>query len=350
MMPAGFMKNTVRKTIFFLIIATIVMAILIPVLYFVSISFASNYEAYKFPSKLFPSFSYEAKFVYNASEDNYSLHILDNGKYESMKTDNNAKRFATYLQNQLNVKMTDKEIFKLMSEAKSSETVKVKLKKDMLRNYTIFLVLADGSFAALLNSLQAAGWTILLSLLLGGTAGYALARMNFKFKETINMSLLIVRMFPIVAISLPMVIYIMKMNIYDTPFSLALVYAVPNIALTAWITSSIFKGISVELEEAALVFGANRIRTFLGITVPLAFPALVASSLYAFLAAWNDSITALIMTNENPTLALIVYRTVGSSSIPNIPAAGAIVLLIPSLVFTFVIKNYINQLWGNVKI
>jgi multiple sugar transport system permease protein len=56
------------------------------------------------------------------------------------------------------------------------------------------------------------------------------------------------------------------------------------------------------------------------------------------------------MTNNNPTLALLVYRTVGSSTIPNLPAAGAVVLLIPSLVFTFIIKNYINQLWGSVTI
>jgi ABC-type glycerol-3-phosphate transport system permease component len=54
------------------------------------------------------------------------------------------------------------------------------------------------------------------------------------------------------------------------------------------------------------------------------------------------------MTNDNPTLALLVYRTVGSSTIPNLPAAGAVVLLIPSLIFTFIIKNYINQLWGKV--
>ena len=102
--------------------------------------------------------------------------------------------------------------------------------------------------------------------------------------------------------------------------------------------------------EAAMVVGASRLKTLLTITFPLAFPAIVASSLYAFLAAWNDSITALIMTNENPTLALLVYRTVGSSTIPNLPAAGAVVLLIPSLIFTFIIKDYINQLWGSAAI
>lgn len=349
-MPGVTLKNMIGKTVFSLTVVTIAMAVLIPVAYFFSISFSSNYEAFKFPAKMIPAFSYDAKLVYNGSEGTYSLQVAEQGNYESIKTDSGTKGFQTYLLNQLNVRMTEQEISGLMEKAKQSGSCDITLHKEMLRNYQIFFILAEGSLKAMLNSLKAAGWTILLSLLFGGTAGYALARLNFKFKEAVNLSMLVVRMFPVVAISLPMVIYIMKMNIYDTPLSLAIVYSVPNIALTAWITSSIFKGISVELEEAALVFGAGRIRSFFSITAPMAFPALVASSLYAFLAAWNDSITALIMTNSNPTLALVLYRTVGSSNIPNIPAAGAIILLIPSLVFTFVIKNYINQLWGKVQI
>lgn len=343
-------KSIVGKTVFALIAATMALAVLIPLAYFVSISFASNYEAYQFPARIFPSFTHDAKLVYNAADDNYSLHIKKSGEYESVKTDAAPQGFRTYMLNQLNVSMTDAQIQELMNQARASSEIELKFRKDMFRNYKIFFILADGSMEALWNSLQAAAWTIAISLLLGGTAGYTLARMEFRFKDAINLSLLVVRMFPVVAISLPMVIYIMKMEAYDTPFSLALVYSVPNIALTAWITNSIFKGISVELEEASMVFGASRLKTFQKITIPLAFPALVASSLYAFLAAWNDSIVALIMTNENPTLALVVYRTVGSSNISNIPAAGAIILLIPSLVFTFIIKNYINQLWGNVQI
>lgn len=343
-------KGIIGHTLFSLAIATIVLAVLVPVTYFVTLSFASNYEAYRFPANFLPRLSYDALLVYNAGADNYSLKLKSEEGYTSLKTDKDPDSFRFYLINQLNVKMTTGDIEHLMEQAKAEGQIQVKLRKNLFRNYTVFLTLADGTFAALLVSLKAAGWTIVISLSLGGLTGYTLARMKFKFKESINLSLLVVRMFPIVAISIPMVVYIIKMNLYDTPLSLAIVYSVPNIALTAWITSSIFKGISVELEEAAMVFGASRIRTFFRITVPLAFPALVASSLYAFLAAWNDTITSLVMTNEHPTLALVVYRTVGNSTIPNVPAAGAIVLLIPSLVFTFIIKNYINQMWGNVKI
>lgn len=342
--------SIVGGTVMSLAVASICLAVLVPVIYFVTLSFASNYEAYRFPSNFLPRFSYDAMIVHNPGANNFSLKLKEGEGYGSLKTDRDPDSFRFYLINQLNVRIKPAEMDKLLERARAEGQIQVKLRKRLIRNYEVFLTLADGTFEALLVSLRAAGWTIAISLSLGGLAGYTLARMNFKLKESINLSLLIVRMFPIVAISIPMVIYIVKMNLYDTPLSLAIVYSVPNIALTAWITSSIFRGINVELEEASMVFGASKLRTFFKITAPLAFPALVASSLYAFLAAWNDTITALVMTNEHPTLAMVVYRTVGNSTIPNVPAAGAIVLLIPSLVFTFIIKNYINQMWGNVKI
>jgi ABC-type sugar transport system, permease component len=340
----------VGKTVLALFGTALALAVLVPVAYFVTLSCASNFEAYRFPAKLFPRLSYDATISYNADKDSYSLKLNEKEGVESLKTDRDPDSFRFYLLGQLNVRLSEKEMGDLLARAKAEGEVRVALRKSVLRNYEVFLILADGTFPALLVSLRAAAWTIAISLTLGGLSGYTLARMDFRMKGAINLGLLVVRMFPIVAISIPMVIYIMKMNLYDTPLSLAIVYSVPNIALTAWITNSIFRGISVELEEAAMVFGASRLRTFFSITAPLAFPALVASSLYAFLAAWNDTITALVMTNEHPTLAMVVYRTVGNSTIPNVPAAGAIVLLIPSLVFTFVIKNYINQMWGNVKI
>jgi multiple sugar transport system permease protein len=339
------------NVVFWLILITVAGMVLLPILYFLTISFASNYEAYQFPAKLFPSFSYTAELRYNGEKEDYTLLLRKGKDFEAVKTTADPTDFSLYCKSQLNVLISAGDVQKLFSQSKQkSGSLPIQLRKNIFRNYIVFFILAEGTMRALLNSLQAAGWTILISLSLGGITGYIIARYKFKGRNSFSTTLLVVRMFPAVALSLPLVVYIMKMNLYDTPLSLAIVYAVPNIALTAWITSSIFKGISVELEEAAMVFGATRLKTLLTITFPLAFPAIIASSLYSFLAAWNDSITALIMTNNNPTLALLVYRTVGSSTIPNLPAAGAVVLLIPSLVFTFIIKNYINQLWGSVTI
>jgi multiple sugar transport system permease protein len=342
--------NTVRRTLFALFIGGIVSVVLLPLVYFASLSFSSNFETSKFPSQIFPSFSYEASLTFNEKNQNYSMQILQHGEYAPTTTFSAPRYFSDYLMDQLNVKMDESAVIALMEEAQESGKISFSLRKSMFRNFEVFFIIAEKALPALMSSLKAALWTILISLSLGGMAGYTLARMQFRFKNTVNIALLLVRMFPAIAISLPMVIYAMRMELYDTPLSLALVYSVTNIALTAWITNSIFSGISVELEEAALIFGANRFRMVFSITLPLALPAVMAASLYAFLTAWNDSLTALLMTNENPTLALLVYRAVGSTNVPNLPAAGAIVLLIPSLIFTFIIKKYIKQLWGNASI
>jgi multiple sugar transport system permease protein len=148
-----------------------------------------------------------------------------------------------------------------------------------------------------------------------------------------------------------MVIILANMGFYDNPIGLALVYSVGSIALTVWITASIFLGIPVSLEEASLVFGATQIQTFLRITFPLALPGLAAAAMYAFLGAWNETVAAIILTQFNPTFAVVVYQTLlGSVGQVNLAAAGGLAMAVPSLIFTFVIRKYINQLWGGVTV
>lgn len=137
------------------------------------------------------------------------------------------------------------------------------------------------------------------------------------------------------------------------------------------------QGMQKDLKEAAYTFGAGKwriftditlpilkpsiitsvllrliaaIQTFMRITLPLAFPALAASSMYAFLTAWNDTISALILTDRNQTLALVVYKAIGTTTSGiQYAAAGSVILILPALVFTFIIRKYVSQMWGNVE-
>jgi multiple sugar transport system permease protein len=158
-------------------------------------------------------------------------------------------------------------------------------------------------------------------------------------------------MFPGVAIALPMVIILADMGFYDKPVGLSLVYSVGSIALTVWITASIFMGIPESLEEAAQVFGATRIQAFLRITFPLALPGLAAAAMYAFLGAWNETVAAIILTQFNPTFSVVVYQSLlGAVGNVNLAAAGGLAMAIPSVLFTFFIRRYINQMWGGVTV
>lgn len=342
-------NKAMKKAVFYIIIATIVLAVLVPFLSFLVTAFYSADEVYNIPRPFLPKFSYDIKVEY--MDDLYHLSVYEDGleDYELKIYSGKVEKLRRYLKTTYSVQLTDEELLADFAPAKNGEILYLNYKKDLLYNFKTFFSITNGAEKSVLNSLIAAGWTILISLSIGSMAGYSLARFRVKFKKQINMSLLLVRMFPAVAVAIPMLVILIKMGFSNTMFGLAIVYSVGNIALTAWITNSIFQGISVELEEASLVFGANRIQTFFKITLPLAFPGLVACSMYAFLAAWNDSITALILANSNPTLSLLIYKAVGSSGEIQLAAAGAVILITPALIFTFIIKNYINQLWGDVK-
>lgn len=344
--------SIVQKTLIALVLATMVLAVAIPLLFFISTSFSNSVEISSFPKNLFASGSVTVKIV---PHDNGSYELFyDYGRgdgYESIITTSNANRIENHFLLQYGVAVDGDELFEEWEATRENGPMEFTYAKRPFNNFIQFFKIVPNAAAGLKNSIIVSIYTIIISLAFGSMAGYAIARYRFKGKDQLNVALLVVRMFPTVGISVPMAVIMINMGLYDTLISLAIIYSIPNIALTAWITSSIFVGINKELEEASLVFGANRIQTFMKITLPLAFPALAASSMYSFLTAWNDTISALILTNENQTLSLVVYNAIGSTSSGiQYAAAGSIVLVIPALVFTFIIRKYIGQMWGGVEL
>ncbi len=335
---------------FYLFITTLVIMILTPVYFLVSLSFLSSREAYQFPLPLVPSMTSEFKL--EEGKKGYLLSIYDKqGKeYESLVDTKDTEKISRFMRTQLNIDMSEVEIGKQISKLKTQDVVYFKYSKSLIHNYLTFFRVTRDAVPSLIRSLQVAGLTILISLSIGGMAGYAFARYIFTGKNALKVSVLFVRVFPGVAIAMPMVMILAGLGLYDMPMGLSLVYSVGSIALTIWITTSIFIGIPVELEEASQVFGASKIRTFINITLPLALPGLAASAMYAFIGAWNETVSALILTQFKPTFAVVIYQTLlGAQGQVNLTAAGGIAMAIPTLLFTLFIRKYINQMWGGVS-
>lgn len=345
-------KLTPLNVVIVLFVATVLISIIIPLLYFLTVAFSNVNEISQYPMKLFPSFEVEVKVSYvddPADKDytKYRVMIKEGDEYQPAFTSRNSLEIEEYFERYLSVIKPGDEFLADFEQTKTQGEMVFRYHKDPWYNFKAFFNLTSNGVQSLINSILVSLMTILISVSLGSCAGYAIARYKFKGREKINMMLLIVRMFPIVAISLPMAILLIRFNLFDSLIGLAIIYSIPNIALTSWITSGIFSGINPELEEASCVFGANKIQTFFRITLPMTFPAIAASSMYAFSTAWNDTITALILTNENSTLALAVYKAIGSgTSDIQFAAAGSIILILPALVFTFIMRKYINQMWG----
>ncbi|MDR1469903.1 MAG: carbohydrate ABC transporter permease [Spirochaetaceae bacterium] len=336
----------------YLVCAGVLMMVVVPLLFFFTTAFSSVRDFENGMSRMLPNMNVGLKVTWVAEERAYRLEYQGKDGYKPAMTSGDMDDIRRYLLDILSVSMTEDAIAQKMEPAKTGNApIEIVLKKDVLRNFVVFFKVTNKAEEAFVNSIVVVLLTILISVTFGSLAGYAIARYKFMLKDQINIMLLVVRMFPMVGISIPLAGILIKLNLYDTMLGLAILYALPNIALTSWITSSIFLGIGRELEEASLVFGANSIQTFLRITFPLAVPAIAASSMYAFLTAWNDTLSALILTSNHPTLALSVYQSVGSNMTSfQYSAAGGVILVIPALVFTFIVRRYVSNMWGSVSL
>ena len=345
-------KLTPLNVLIVLFMTGVVLMIFIPLIFFVTVAFSSANEITQFPVSMFPKFRVEVRVSYidDVTSDNYTkfrIEVKEKGEFKPAFSSRNADEIEEYFEKYLLVVKDGDDLLRDFETTKTEGTKVFSYGKSMFSNFKAFFSITDNGVKSLFNSIAAALLTILISVTLGSLSGYAIARYRFPGREKINMGLLFVRMFPIVAISLPMAVLLIKFNLYDTLIGLAIIYSIPNIALTSWITSGIFAGINPELEEASCIFGANKFTTFMRITLPMAFPAIAASSMYAFSTAWNDTITALILTDNNSTLALAVYKAIGAGTGDiQFAAAGSIILILPALVYTFIMRKYIGQMWG----
>lgn len=346
-------KLTPLNVLIVLFMTALILMIIVPLTYFVTISFSSANEITQFPMRLTPKLGVQVKVSYIDDEmsenfTKYRVMIKEGSSFEPAFSSRNADEIGEYFERYLSVTKSGDELLKDFETTKFEGEKIFKYNKNLLYNFKAFFNLTKNGVYSLFNSITVALLTILISVSIGSVSGYAIARYKFKGREKVSMGLLFVRMFPVVALSLPMAILLIQFKLYDTMLSLAIIYSVPNIALTTWITSGIFSGINSELEDASYIFGANKFQTFMRITLPMAFPAIAASSMYAFTTAWNDTITALILTNNNSTLALAVYKAIGSGTGDiQFAAAGSIILILPALVYTFIMRKYIGQMWGS---
>lgn len=213
-----------------------------------------------------------------------------------------------------------------------------------LQPFILFLK-TEGVFQSFLNSLGAAGITVALSIALGAPAGYALARYNFRGKDSYRLLVLLTRAFPLAILALPLTVSYIRLGLYDTVLGVGLIHTVLVLPFAALVTQGIFLGVPRELEEAAWVFGCTRIQAFFKIVAPLALPGLVATAVFAFVISWNEVFAASVLTVRHRTLTAYLL-TVLSESPMHYRFAGGLMLILPSVVFIFAVRRYLFAIWG----
>jgi multiple sugar transport system permease protein len=203
----------------------------------------------------------------------------------------------------------------------------------------------EGVFNAMINSLIAAGLTVIFSVALGAPAGYALARYSFRGQDAYRLLVLLTRAFPLAILALPLTISFIRLGLYDTPFGVSLIHTVLALPFAALVTQSLFMGIPREYEEAAWVFGCTRFQAFVRVILPLAMPGLAATAIFAFVISWNEVFAASILTVRERTLTAYLLKILSESPL-HYRFAGGFILIVPSVLFIFAVRKYLFAVWG----
>ncbi|HEY3060379.1 MAG TPA: carbohydrate ABC transporter permease [Chloroflexota bacterium] len=197
------------------------------------------------------------------------------------------------------------------------------------------------------NSLIVGAMTLVMSLVLGTPAGYALARFAFRGRDSFQLLILLTRAFPIAILAVPLTVTFITWGLYDTLPAVAIVHTALALPTTVLITASIFISVPVDLEEAALTLGCTPLGAFTRVAMPLALPGLAAASIFTFVLSWNEVFASVILTVSNRTLPAQVLASLGDSPLPY-RFAGGFALILPALIFIFFIRRYLFNMWGRV--
>ncbi len=203
----------------------------------------------------------------------------------------------------------------------------------------------SGIVNALKNSVIAASLTMIMSIVLGAPAGYALSRFDFRGKDFFRVLVLMTRAFPLPLLALPLAVMFIRTGLDDSLFGLALVHTTLALPFSVLITFSLFSGVPIELEEAAWTLGCNRIQAFRKVVLPLILPGIAASAIFAFVISWNEVFAASVLTIESRTLTAFLLQNLDVSPL-HLKFAGGAVLVMPALIFIFIVRKYLFSMWG----
>ena len=210
-----------------------------------------------------------------------------------------------------------------------------------------FFLSSEGVIPGIINSIIVAIITLALSTLIAAPAGYATSRYIFPGRDFFRLSILAVRAFPIVVLAIPLAVAFINLGIYDSIYSLALMHTALTLPTTILVIGSVFASIPYELEEAAMIFGCSRLQAFRHIVLPLVLPGIAAAAVFTFVMSWNEVFAASILTIQNRTLPAQLLNSLQESSEPY-QFAGGFFMLAPALIFIFVIRRYLFNMWGQI--
>ena len=203
------------------------------------------------------------------------------------------------------------------------------------------------------NSLVVALITTAVSLTVSLLAAYAFSRFRFIGRKPLMLLFLTNNMFPTVLLLIPLFTIMRQLKLLYTPWALVLSYTTFTIPFSVWLLNGYLNDLPFDMEEAAMIDGANRATAFVRIVLPVLLPCLMATGVYIFMQSWNEYTFAVLFTNEKSrTIPVALKMLIGEMGVQwDLITAGGIITIIPvCIMFFFAQKTLVSGLTaGAVK-
>ena len=198
----------------------------------------------------------------------------------------------------------------------------------------------------ILNSIFIASVTVGFALTLAVTASYALARVRFRGRALLLMTILGVSMFPQIAVLAGLFELMRYLGLLNTPWALIISYTIFTLPFTVWVLTTFMRDLPVEIEEAAIVDGATPWIIITKVFMPLMWPALVTTGLLSFIGAWNEFLFALTFTQtevqRTTPVAIALLSGASQQEIPWGPImAASVIVTVPLVILVLVFQRKI---------
>ncbi len=201
------------------------------------------------------------------------------------------------------------------------------------------------------NTLLIAILAVIMSTVIGIPTGWAFGRRRIPAKELLMSMILLPRMIPPIAYGLGVAQIFYRTGLINTHFGVALAHVAVCAPYAILVLSTTFEGLDERVLEASAVCGANALRTFLHVIVPLILPGILSSMIFTFTTSYNEfTLTLLTYGKDTITLPVRTYVALGEGYW-EVTSAMSIILVIPSLLVLFLIQRKVapEKLVGGFK-
>jgi multiple sugar transport system permease protein len=204
----------------------------------------------------------------------------------------------------------------------------------------------QGFVRFLINSALLGAGTVAVTLVASILGAYAVARLQFFGRRTVHVLFLSVYLFPPVLLAIPMFVALSRLGLRGQLPVLVLVYVSQTVPVCIYMLRNYFETVPRSLEEAAEVDGCTRLGVIRHITLPLAMPAIAATSLLVFMVAWNEFLFALLFLVDNRsnwTVSLGVQQLKNIETPATTLMAGSVILTIPIIILFLVAERVMTE-------